>query len=159
MNSLTIRPARPDEVPLILALIRELAEFEDLIGEVTATEERIRSSLFGPRPFAEVVFAQLDNTTAGFALFFNNYSTFLGLHGIYLEDLYVRPEFRRRGIGKALLQHLAKLAAERGAGRLEWAVLDWNEPAIKFYTSLGAGPMSDWTVFRLDRAALEKLAS
>ena len=158
MSVFAIREANEADVPLILALIRELADFEDLLHEVVATEDGLRETLFGEQPGAEVIFAQVDNTTAGFALFFPNYSTFLGQRGIYLEDLYVRPEFRGRGIGRGLLAHLAKLAVDRKCGRLTWAVLDWNEPAIRFYQALGAKPMDDWTVYRLDKDALVKLA-
>jgi GNAT superfamily N-acetyltransferase len=151
-------PARPEHVPAILGLIRELAVYEKLGHEVTATEADLARTLFGERPSAEVVLAEVDAQLAGFALFFHNYSTFLGRPGLYLEDLYVRPAFRGRGVGRALLVHLARIARERDCGRLEWWVLDWNEPAIRFYARLGAVPMSDWTVHRLDRAAIERLA-
>ena len=144
-----IRFATEEDVPLILRFIRELAEYEKLPHECIATEEAVRSTLFGEKRFAEVLIAEEANEPAGFALFFHNYSTFLAKPGIYLEDLYVRPEFRGRGYGKALLMRLAELARERNCGRLEWAVLNWNEPAIEFYKSLGARPMSEWTVFRL----------
>ena len=154
-----IRSATPDDVPLILRFIRELAEYERMAHHVVATEEGLRETLFGARPYAEVVIAEEEGEAAGFALFFHNYSTFLGRPGIYLEDLYVRPEVRGRGIGRALLAHLARLAVERGCGRLEWWVLDWNEPAIRFYRALGAQPMDDWTVFRVDGEALETLAA
>ena len=147
--TLRIRPAVEDDVPLVLTFIRELAEYERLRHEVVATEELIREALFGPRPYAEVVFAELDGQPVGFALFFHNFSTFVGRPGLYLEDLYVRPEFRGLGIGRRLLVHLATIAKERGCGRMEWSVLDWNEPAIRFYRSLGARPMDEWTVFRL----------
>jgi GNAT superfamily N-acetyltransferase len=152
-----IRSATEADVPLILRFIRDLAIYEKLEHKVIATEETVRRTLFGNPRFAEVVFAEADGTEAGFALFFHNYSTFLGQPGIYLEDLFVKPESRGRGIGKALLAHLAKLAKERGCGRLEWAVLDWNTPSINFYKSLGAVPLSDWIVFRLTGEALEKL--
>ena len=145
-------------MPLILTLIRELALYERLAGEVVATEENLRSTLFGARPYAEVVVAEVDGVAAGFALFFHNYSTFLGRPGIYLEDPYVKEEYRGRGAGRALLVHLAGLAVERGCGRLEWWVLDWNESALGFYRSLGAVPMDDWTVYRLTGDALEGLA-
>ena len=148
-TSIKIRPAVEADLPLIHALIRELAEYEKLSHVVTATEARLRETLFGPRPAAEVLIASLDSTPVGFALFFQNFSTFLAQPGLYLEDLFVRPEFRGRGIGRALLSKLAAIAVERNYGRVEWAVLDWNEPAIKFYQSLGAKPMDDWTVFRL----------
>ncbi|HEX8391149.1 MAG TPA: GNAT family N-acetyltransferase [Longimicrobium sp.] len=155
---LRIRPAAPDDVPLILAFIRELADYERLLHEVVATEERLRATLFGPRSAAEVVIAEADGAPVGFALFFQNYSTFLAQPGIYLEDLYVRPEARGRGIGRALLGHLARLAVERGCGRLEWWVLDWNASAIAFYRGLGAEPMEDWTVYRLAGDALRRTA-
>jgi GNAT superfamily N-acetyltransferase len=156
--SLRIRPATEADVPLILRFIRELAEYERLLHEVVATEDRLRDSLFGARPAAEVVIAEEDGEPAGFALFFHNYSTFLAQPGIYLEDLYVRPEARGGGTGRALLAHLARLARERGCGRLEWWVLDWNEPARRFYRSLGAQPMDEWTVHRITGADLERLA-
>jgi len=153
-----IRSATEADVPLILQFIRDLAIYEKLEHKVIATEEAIRRTLFGNPRFAEVVFAEVDGEEAGFALFFHNYSTFLGQPGIYLEDLFVKEEMRGRGIGKALLAYLARLAKERGCGRLEWAVLDWNTPSINFYKSLGAVPLSDWIVFRLTGEALEKLA-
>ncbi|HYR06186.1 MAG TPA: GNAT family N-acetyltransferase [Longimicrobium sp.] len=158
VSRLRIRPATEADVPLILRFIRELAEYERLLHEVVATEERLRDTLFGARPAAEVVIAEEDGEALGFALFFHNYSTFLAQPGLYLEDLYVRPEARGRGAGRALLAHLARLARERGCGRLEWWVLDWNESAIRFYRSLGAQPMDDWTVFRLTGDDLARLA-
>ena len=142
---------------LILSFIRELAEYERLSHEVVATEEALRDHLFGERPVAEVVIAEDGEAAAGFALFFHSFSTFLGRPGIYLEDLYVRPAFRGRGTGRALLVHLARLAKERGCGRLEWSVLDWNEPAIGFYRRIGASPVGGWTVYRLSGEALEGL--
>jgi GNAT superfamily N-acetyltransferase len=154
-----IRPATEDDVPIILSLIRELAEYERLSHEVVATEDLLRESLFGERRGAEVLIACCKGAPAGFALFFHSFSTFLGRPGIYLEDLYVKPEFRGRGIGRALLTHLARLAKERGCGRLEWAVLDWNEPAIKLYKSIIAVPMDEWTVYRVTGEALETLAT
>ena len=154
-----IRPATEDDVPIILSLIRELAEYERLSHEVVATEGLLRESLFGERRGAEVLIACCKGAPAGFALFFHSFSTFLGRPGIYLEDLYVKPEFRGRGIGRALLTHLARLAKERGCGRLEWSVLDWNEPAIKLYKSIGAVPMDEWTVYRVTGEALETLAT
>ena len=158
MPGVSIRSATEADVPLILRFIRDLAIYEKLEHKVIATEETVRRTLFGNPRFAEVVFAEVDGKEAGFALFFHNYSTFLAQAGIYLEDLYVKPESRGRGIGKALLAHLAKLAKERGCGRVEWAVLDWNTPSINFYKSIGAIPLSDWIVFRLTGEALEKLA-
>jgi GNAT superfamily N-acetyltransferase len=154
-----IRAATEADVPLILRFIRELAEYERLAHEVVATEEILRRTLFGARRYAEVVIAEEEGEPAGFALFFHNFSTFLGRPGIYLEDLYVRPEMRGRGTGRALLAHLAALAVERGCGRLEWWVLDWNEAAIRFYRSLGAQPMDDWTVFRVAGDSLHRLAA
>jgi GNAT superfamily N-acetyltransferase len=157
-DAVYIRQATEADVPLIVRLIRGLAEYERLLHECEATEERVRASLFGPKPDAEVVIAEADGEAAGFALFFHNYSTFLARRGIYLEDLFVFPEFRGRGIGRALLVHLARLAVERECGRLEWSVLDWNEPAIRFYRSLGAVPMDEWTVQRVTGDALQRLA-
>lgn len=156
--SIAIRSATPDDVPLIARFIRGLAEYERLAHECTATEERLRASLFGATPEAEVVLAELDGTAAGFALFFHSYSTFLARRGLYLEDLFVLPELRGRGVGKALLRHLSRLALERGCGRFEWSVLDWNESAIGVYRSLGAVSMDEWTTFRLTGAPLEALA-
>lgn len=154
---LQIREARPDDCALILTLIRELAEYEKLADEVTATEEAIRRTVFTEPGRAEVWIAELDGEPAGFAIFFHNFSSFLGRPGLYLEDLFVRPELRGRGIGKALLSRLARLAVERGCGRMEWAVLDWNEPAIRFYERLGAVGMKEWTVYRLTGERLRKL--
>jgi GNAT superfamily N-acetyltransferase len=154
----TIREASVEDVPLILEFIRALAEYERLAHEVVATEEMLASSLFGERPGAEVLIASFDGRPAGFALYFHTFSTFLARPGIYLEDLFVRPELRGRGIGHALLERLAAIAVDRGCGRLEWSVLDWNEPAIGFYRRIGAEPMSDWTVNRLTGAALLRLA-
>ena len=154
-----IRPGTEEDVPLILSFIRELAEYERLSHEVVASEEMLRESLFGERRVAEVLLGYLDGAPAGFALFFHNFSTFLGRPGIYLEDLYVKPEFRGAGVGRALLVHLARIARERGCGRLEWSVLDWNEPAIGFYKRLGASPVSGWTVYRVTDEALEGLAA
>lgn len=156
--SIGIRQARPDDLPLIAALIRELAEYEHLAHEVRFDEEVLARNLFGERPYAEVVIGEVAGQAQGFALFFHNFSTFEGKPGIYLEDLFVRPAARGSGLGKALLRHLAKLAVERDCARLEWWVLDWNEPAIGFYRALGAKPMDDWTVMRIDGAALLDLA-
>jgi len=154
-----VREATEGDVQLVLSLIRELAAYERLSHEVVATEETLLRNLFGGQRYAEVLIAEHDGAPAGFALFFHNFSTFLGRPGIYLEDLYVKPEFRGTGIGKKLLARLAGLARSRGCGRLEWWVLDWNEPAIGFYRSVGAEPMDDWTVYRVSGAALEDLAS
>ncbi len=159
MPLIDVREATAGDVPLILSLIRELAEYEKLSHEVVATEEGLRQSLFGEHRHAEVLIAEQGGAPAGFALFFHNFSTFLGRPGIYLEDLYVKPEFRGAGIGKELLVRLARLAKRRDCGRLEWWVLDWNEPSIGFYKKLGAVPMDDWTVYRVTGAALEDLAS
>ncbi len=156
--NLTIRPATIDDTALILHFIQQLAEYEKLRHEAVATEQDIRDTLFGERAYAEVLIAEYDQQPAGFALFFHNYSTFLGKPGIYLEDLFVNPDFRGKGIGKALLRHLARLATERNCGRLEWWVLDWNEPSIEFYKSLDAIAMDDWTVYRVTGKALEELA-
>jgi GNAT superfamily N-acetyltransferase len=158
MPELEIRAATEVDVPLLLSLIKELAEYERLSHQVVATEEALRESLFGKRPVAEALLAYLEDDAAGFALFFHTFSTFLGRPGIYLEDLYVKPEFRGAGVGRALLVHVAKLATERGCGRLEWSVLDWNEPAIGFYRGVGASPLSGWTVYRVAGEALEELA-
>jgi len=154
-----IRSATEADLPLILELIEGLADYERLRHECRATIPLLRESLFGAHPAAEVLIAEQEGVPAGFALFFHNYSTFLAQRGIYLEDLFVKPEFRGRGIGHALLVRLAQVAVERQCGRLEWAVLDWNESAIGFYQRLGAKPMVDWTVFRLTDAALGRLAS
>ncbi|MEX6503022.1 GNAT family N-acetyltransferase [Pseudomonas zhanjiangensis] len=158
MPSTQIRFARPDDVEVILSLIRELAEYEKLADQVVAEPAQLAEHLFGSRPFAEVLIAEMNGEAAGFALFFHSYSTFLGKPGIYLEDLYVRTSARGAGLGKALLGRLASLALERGCGRLEWSVLDWNQPAIGFYQRLGARPLDDWTVYRLTGPALRDLA-
>ncbi|MEA2165225.1 MAG: hypothetical protein QOK37_3352 [Thermoanaerobaculia bacterium] len=154
-----IREATESDIPLILQFIRDLADYEKLAHLVVATEESLRATLFGSARFAEVLIASADNLPAGFALFFHNYSTFLAQPGIYLEDLFVKPEFRGRGYGKALLVRLAQIARKRNCGRVEWSVLNWNESAIAFYKSLGARPMDEWTVFRLTAEAPEKLGS
>jgi GNAT superfamily N-acetyltransferase len=158
MPKLEISIATEDDVPLILSFIKELAEYENLSHEVYATEDLLREYLFGERRGAEVVIGHHGEDPAGFALFFHNFSTFLGRPGIYLEDLYVTPELRGKGVGRALLTYLAKLAKERNCGRLEWSVLDWNEPAIKLYESIGAVPMDEWTVYRLTGETLDGLA-
>ena len=154
-----IRAATEADVPIILSFIRELAEYEKLSHEVVATEGALRESLFGERTGAEVVIGYGDGAPAGFALFFHNFSTFLGRPGLYLEDLYVKPEMRGLGVGRALLVHLAGLAKERGCGPMECSVLDWNEPAIKLYRGIGATPMDEWTVYRVTGSALENLAA
>jgi GNAT superfamily N-acetyltransferase len=140
-------------------MIKALAEYEKLAHAVTATEQTVRDTLFGPHPAAEVVIATADGEPAGFALFFHNYSTFLAQRGLYLEDLFVKPAYRGHGVGKALLAHLAGIAIDRHCGRFEWSVLDWNEPAIGFYKKLGAVPLDDWTIFRVTGAALRRLAA
>ena len=154
-----IRPARVEDVPIILQLIRDLATYERAPDEVVATEEQLLDVLFGERPVAEVLLAFEAESAVGFAVYFYNFSTWLGRPGLYLEDLFVNPEKRGKGYGRALLVELAKIARDRGCGRMEWAVLDWNEPAIKFYRALGAQPMHEWTVFRLTRDEIAKLAS
>jgi GNAT superfamily N-acetyltransferase len=154
-----IRAACAGDVAVILEFIKKLAAYEKLSGEVIATEEALRQSLFGDKPAAEAAIASVGEKPVGFVLFFHNYSTFLGRPGLYIEDLFVEQEFRGRGYGRALLLHVARLAQQRGCGRLEWAVLDWNQPAIDFYKKLGAIPMSDWTVFRVTGESLAKLAA
>lgn len=158
-DSMQIRPAASADVPLLLEFIRELAEFEKLSDRVEAEPGRLREHLFGSEPRCEAVIAEEERVPVGFALYFHNYSTFLARPGLYLEDLFVRPSHRGKGIGAALLRHLARVAIERGCGRLEWAVLDWNRRAIDFYKALGATPLDEWTVFRLDGRALDELAS
>jgi GNAT superfamily N-acetyltransferase len=158
MTATRIIPATEQEISVILEMIRALAQYEGLSHEVTATEERLRKTLFGPKPAAEVVLAYQGLECAGYALFFPTYSTFLAQPGIYLEDLYVQPELRGRGIGVALLRHVAKLATERDCARVEWGVLNWNQPSIEFYERLGAAPLNDWTKYRLTGEALEGLA-
>jgi GNAT superfamily N-acetyltransferase len=155
---ISIRPAVEGDVALILQFIRDLAQYEHLEHQVVATEEMLREALFGSRPYAEVVLACLNGEPVGFALFFHNFSTFLGQAGIYLEDLYVRPEARGHGVGRRLLTWLAATAVSRGCGRLEWAVLDWNEPSIRFYRNLGAVAQDDWTTYRVTGPALNQLA-
>lgn len=153
-----IRAATREDIPTILQLIRDLAEYERAPNEVTATEEQLVDVLFGKRPSAEVVLGFEDGVAVGFAVFFHNFSTWLARPGLYLEDLFVKPEERGKGYGRALLVHLANIARDRGCGRMEWAVLDWNEPAIEFYRALGAVPMKEWTVFRLTRDGIAGLA-
>ena len=157
-ENFVIRPAIVADVPVILELIRALATYERAPNDVTATEDGLTEVLFGKKPAAEVLLAFENETAVGFAVFFHNFSTWLGRPGLYLEDLFVRPEDRGKGYGRALLIQLAKIARERGCGRMEWAVLNWNEPAIKFYLKLGAKPMDEWTVFRLTQDGIGKLA-
>jgi GNAT superfamily N-acetyltransferase len=154
-----ILPAEQKDIPLVLAFIRKLAEYERLLEKVVADEDTLRNSLFGSRPAAEVVLAYIENEPVGFAVYFQTFSTFIGRPGIYLEDLFIEPAYRGRGIGNAVLMYLADLTRQRECVRLSWAVLDWNEPAIQFYRRLGAVPLDDWTVFELSGAALDRLAS
>jgi GNAT superfamily N-acetyltransferase len=156
--TLSIRPASRADLPLIAQFIRDLAEYERLADEVRFDEAELGERLFGPRPYAEVLIGEIDGIPQGFALFFHNFSTFEGKPGVYLEDLFVRPEARGSGLGKALLAALAQIAIERDCARLEWWVLDWNEPAIGFYKKLGAKPMDEWTTFRVEGDALKSLA-
>ncbi|WP_413291283.1 N-acetyltransferase family protein [Bdellovibrio sp. HCB337] len=157
--SLNIRKAEAKDCPLILEFIKGLAEYEKLAHEVVATPELLKETLFGAQPKAEVLIAEWNKQPAGFALFFHNYSTFLGRPGIYLEDLFVLPTLRSHGVGKGLLKQLAQIAVERNCGRLEWSVLDWNKPAIDFYLSIGAGPMDEWTMYRLTGEKLKNFAA
>ena len=152
-----VRPAVKADAPIILSLIRELASFEKLEHEVTATVEALQQTLFGPHPYAEVLLAEADGQIAAFSLFFHNYSTFLGKPGLYIEDIYVRPEFRGRGLGKQLFAEIASLARARQCGRIEWWVLNWNESALEFYKTMGAEPMNQWTVYRLSQEQFEKM--
>lgn len=157
-NGFEIRRAGEQDISLILAFVKDLAEYERLSHLVTATESALRDALFGLHPGAEVVLAFEGGDPAGFAVYLHNFSTFLGVKGLWLEDLFVRPAFRGRGYGKALLLYVARIASERGCGRFEWAVLDWNAPSIRFYKSLGAQPLDDWTIFRVTGTALHRLA-
>jgi GNAT superfamily N-acetyltransferase len=159
MTYFEIRTTTEADVPVILSLIQDLATYERAPDAVVATEEGLRKVLFGPKPSAEVLLALEDGEPIGFAVYFRNFSTWLGRPGLYLEDLFVRPEKRGKGYGRALLERLAQIAKERGCGRMEWAVLDWNDPAIQFYRKLGAAPMDEWTVFRLTEEGIAKLAS
>jgi GNAT superfamily N-acetyltransferase len=154
-----IEPAIEADLPLILQFIRALADYEKLLPSVTATEDRLRASLFGPDKAAEVLLGYANDEPAGFAVFFQNFSTFVGSPGLYLEDLFVVPAWRGRGLGRRLLVHLARIAVERGYGRMEWSVLDWNEPALAVYGKIGAQPMDEWTIYRLTGDALRALAS
>jgi GNAT superfamily N-acetyltransferase len=153
----SIRAAQARDTAALIEMIRELAEYERLLDAVVATADDLRQSLFGAHACAEALIAESGGGVAGFALFFSTFSTFVGRPGLYLEDLFVRPAFRRLGIGRALLQRIAAMAVLRNCGRLEWSVLNWNEPAIEFYRSLGAAPLSDWTTFRLDAEALRRV--
>ena len=157
-TELTIRPGTPEDLPIIRRMIFGLAEYERLLHECEATEDKLRKSLFGDPRYAECVIARIGEEPVGFALFFHNFSTFEARPGLYLEDLFVLPEHRGHGVGRELLRHLARLAVARDCARFEWAVLDWNEPAIGFYKSLGAQPMNEWTVYRLKGEAIQALA-
>lgn len=158
MNSnFLIKPASINDVPIILTLIKELAEYEKLSHIVQTTEEMLRKNLFGDEPQAEVILGYVDDVPVAMSIFFHNFSTFEGVRGLYIEDLYVKPEMRGRGLGKQMLQYLGKIAQERNCARMEWSVLDWNTPAIEFYKSVNAKPMDEWTVFRLTKKDFEKL--
>jgi GNAT superfamily N-acetyltransferase len=157
-TNMAIRAAKREDVPLLLSLIRELAEYERLVADVSATEETLAATLFGARPVAEALLAECGGEPSGFAIFFHNYSTFLAKPGVYVEDLYVRQDFRGRGVGRALMRHMARLALERGCGRLELSALDWNRPAIGFYRRLGAAAMGGWTIHRFTGRTLDDLA-
>jgi GNAT superfamily N-acetyltransferase len=159
MPAFSIRPATANDVPLILDFIHALAHYEKLSHEITATTAEMRAHLFGPQPRAEVLFPCEDDSPVGFALFFHNFSTFLARPGLYLEDIFILPEHRGKGYGRAMMIHLARLAEARGCGRFEWAVLDWNKPSIDFYRSLGATPMSQWIIQRVSGDALRTLAA
>jgi GNAT superfamily N-acetyltransferase len=154
-----VRSAKPADAPALLAFIRELAEYERLAHMVEITEELLVKGLFGDRPSAEALVAEFDGEPAGWALFFTNFSTFRGMPGLYIEDVYVRPQLRGRGAGKALLKRVAEIAVERGCGRVEWSVLDWNSPSIEFYKKLGAVPLEEWTMYRLTGESLQRLGS
>jgi GNAT superfamily N-acetyltransferase len=156
-NELTIRKAEKSDAPLILSFIKEIANYEKLSHEVTATEKDIQENLFGDTKYAEVLIAESENEPVGYALFFYNFSTFTGRPGIYLEDLFIRPKYRGKGIGKTLLLKLIKIAKNKNCGRVEWCVLDWNEPAIEFYKNLGAVPMDGWSIFRVTNEKFEKI--
>jgi GNAT superfamily N-acetyltransferase len=157
-TNVRILPAERKDIPLILSFIRKLAEYEKLLDEVVADEDTLRAALFGPRPAAEVVLAYIESEPVGFAVYFQTFSTFMARSGIYLEDLFIEPAYRSKGVGTALLIYLAQLTAQRGCARLSWAVLDWNQPAIQFYRKLGAIALDEWTVFELSGTALQRLA-
>ncbi len=158
MPTIALRPATPDDVALVLSFVRELAEYENAADQVVATEALLHEDLFGPRPVCEAILGEIDGVPQGFALFFHNFSTWVGRRGIYLEDLFVRPKARGMGLGAALLSRVAAIACERGCARLDWAVLDWNETAIGFYKKLGARALSEWTTYRLTGEALHAVA-
>ena len=160
MNSaLTIKQAEEKDIPLIISFIKRIAEYEKLSHEVIVTEEILRESIFGKKPSAEVIFGYLENEPVAYAVYFYNFSTFIGKKGLYLEDLFVMPELRGKGVGKKMLLYLIQKASDENCGRMEWSVLDWNESAINFYKSLGAKPMDEWTIFRLNEEAIKKLVS
>src|SRR5262245_24540570 len=154
-----LQPATEQDVPVILSLIKALAEYEQLADQVESTAADLRTALFGPRPAAEVLMAYAGDEPAGFALYFQTFSTFAGRPGLYLEDIFVKPEWRRKGLGRQLLARLARITVERGYGRMEWSVLNWNETALRVYRAVGARPLNDWTVYRLNGAALRDLAA
>jgi len=158
VEAFSIRSATPADIFAILGMVRELAEHENLLDQYEATEEQFQEALFGEKPMAEALVGELENEPVAFALFFHNFSTFVGKPGLYLEDLYVKPAFRGRGFGKALLRHIARIAVKRGCGRFEWTVLDWNEPAIRTYDSIAAASLDEWTIRRLEGENLRKLA-
>jgi GNAT superfamily N-acetyltransferase len=158
-DAITIRKAEEKDIPLILQFIKGIAEYEKLLHEVEATEEKLHESLFSENANTEVLLCYLNEVPAAYAVYFHNFSTFVGKKGIYLEDIFVYPEYRKMGIGKKLLKHIAQIAVERNCGRMEWAVLDWNQPAIEFYKSIGAKPLNEWTLFRLTEDALKKFAN
>ncbi len=158
IDNLVFRFAEENDVPLILSLIKELAVYEKMLDQVTATEESLKKHLFGDKRHAEVIIPEYKNTPSGYAIFFHNFSTFEGKPGLYLEDIYVKPEQRGKGIGKTMLSYLAKLALERDCARFEWVVLDWNEPSIQFYKSLGAKPQDEWIIYRMEDGSMRKLA-
>lgn len=158
IKDLTFRFAEEKDIPLLLSLIKELAVYEKMLDQVSATEESLKKSLLGERKHAEAIIPEYQGTPVGYAIFFHNFSTFEGKPGLYLEDIYVKPEYRGKGIGKALLSYLAKIALERGCARFEWVVLDWNEPSIQFYKSLGAKPQDEWIIYRMEDGAMQELA-
>jgi GNAT superfamily N-acetyltransferase len=158
INDLIFRFAEEKDIPLLLSLIKELAIYEKMLDQVSATEESLKKSLLGERKHAEAIIPEYEGNPVGYAIFFHNFSTFEGKPGLYLEDIYVKPEYRGKGIGKALLSYLAKIALERGCARFEWVVLDWNEPSIQFYKSLGAKPQDEWIIYRMEDKAMQKLA-
>ena len=158
IKDLTFRFAEKKDIPLLLTLIKELAVYEKMLDQVSATEASLKRSLFGKRKHAEAIIPEFEGKPVGYAIFFHNFSTFEGKPGLYLEDIYVKPEFRGKGIGKALLSYLAKIALERDCARFEWVVLDWNEPSIQFYKSLGAKPQDEWIIYRMEDDAMQELA-